>query len=90
MRETTQAELKSALYGVLRLVCGYKDWKEVEYLQDHERIPTLIQLTTDEVARLNADLNADPKVLSQAMRKLRAYQQLNVVDNFCFKEVDWD
>jgi hypothetical protein len=90
MRETTQTELKSALYGVLRIVCGYKDWKLIEHLEDHEWIPTLIQSTTEEVVKLNADPNVDPKLMSQYMRKLRAYQQLSVVDNFCFKEVEWD
>lgn len=90
MRETTKPELKSALYGVLRLIAGYQDWKLVEHLPTDEYLPTLLAHTSQQVSDLSADLNADPKAVNQVMRKLKAYQQLSLVDNFCFNEVEWD
>ena len=91
MRETTQPELKSALYGLLRLVAGYQDWRLVEDLPQDEWVGVLIQNTMEALNRLNADvLNADPKDQRQLLRKLGAYQQVATLENFCFKEVEWD
>lgn len=90
MRETSQHDLKAAIYGILRLVAGYQDWKLLDNVDRSEYLSTLIEHTGAEVAALSTDLNADPKVLNQAMRKLKAYQQINLIENFCLREVDWD
>jgi hypothetical protein len=91
MRETNQSELQSAIYGLLRLVAGYQEWKLVEDLDQDQWTQTLLQNTTKELSEVNADpLNADPKRQNQLIRKLRAYQQVALLENFCFKEVEWD
>lgn len=91
MRETNQSELQSAIYGLLRLVAGYQEWKLVENIDQSQWVQTLLNNASQELADLNADpLNADPKRQSQLLRKLRAYQQVALVENFCFKEVEWD
>ena len=91
MRETSQADLRSSLYGLLRLVAGYQDWRLIEDLPQDEWLPTLISHTMESINQLNADvLNADPKEQRQLLRKLGAYQQVATIENFCFKEVEWD
>lgn len=91
MRETDKTDLESAVYGVARLVAGYKDWKSVESLPNKRQwIPTLLDITSSQLADANQDLiNADPKLQASLMRKLRGYQQLALIEKFCFDEVEW-
>ena len=91
MIETDITSLQSALYGILRLVSGYQDWRSIEDNPNkREWIPTLLANTTAALARLNEDpINADPREQSSLMRKLRAYQQLALIEKFCLDEVEW-
>lgn len=91
MRETTKEDLQSALYGLLRLVSGYQDWKLVENAPKEEWVKLLIEYTTKDLVAQNSDpINSDPKKVSQLMRKLKAYQQVALLESFCFAEVEWD
>ena len=91
MIETSRRDLEAAFYGICRLVSGFQDWQSIEKLPSEEKLNALIENTTVQVTKLNEDiLNADPKVQNQLMRKLKAYQQLALLEKFCFKEVIWD
>lgn len=91
MIETDQQSLRSALYGITRLVAGYQDWRLVQDLPDQRQwLPVLIADTSDKLAKLNEDIvNLDPKEQGALMRKLKAYQQLALIEKFCFDEVEW-
>lgn len=91
MIETNRHDLEAALYGILRLVSGWQDWKVVEELPNDQKLPVLVEKTLSEFRKLSEDpLNADPKVQNQVTRKLKAYQQLQLLEKFCFHEVIWD
>jgi len=91
MIQTSRADLEAALYGVSRLIAGYKDWKDVENLPNSDKISRLVEITATAVSEQSKDpLNVDPKLQGQLMRKLRGYQQLSVIENFVFQEVDWN
>ena len=91
MIETTRHDLYAAFYGIVRLVAGWQDWNTVEELPNEEKLPTLLNSTLDSFRALSEDpLNADPKVQNQVTRKLKAYQQLQLLEKFCFTEVIWD
>lgn len=91
MIETSRQDLEAAFYGICRLVSGWQDWREVEDLPNDKKLKPLIDKTTEEFTRLSADiLNADPKAQNQVVRKLKAYQQLALLEKFCFAEVIWD
>lgn len=90
MIQTTQNDLRKALYGVTRLITGWKDWKTVEDYPDEERITRLIEICSQEIAEQAKDpLNVDPKAQGAVMRKLRGYQQLKTLETFIFEEVEW-
>ena len=90
MIETTQDDLTTALYGVTRLIAGWKDWKLVEDCNDEDRITRLIEICSQEITEQAKDpLNVDPKAQGQVMRKLRGYQQLKTLETFIFTEVEW-
>lgn len=90
MIETDRQTLETAIYGLLRTVCGYQEWKDVENLPNSEKVKTLVRITSERLTELNLDLdNSDPKQLSQVMRKLKSYQQLSLIERFCFDEVEW-
>ena len=91
MIETNRHDLDAAFYGIVRLVAGWQDWKTVEELPNPDKLPTLLNSTLDSFRTLSEDpLNADPKVQNQVTRKLKAYQQLQLLEKFCFTEVIWD
>lgn len=91
MIETDLTSLHSAIYGILRLIAGYKDWQTIsDNPNNREWLPTLINDTTKQLAEVSADFqNVDPKVQAQLMRKLKGYQQLALIEKFCFDEVEW-
>ena len=90
MRETTQSEVHSALYGLLRMIAGYEEWQKVQSAQDDEKAEKLIVITLSEISVLNANLtNADPKRINALTRKLKAYQQIRLLQKFAFDEVEW-
>jgi macrodomain Ter protein organizer (MatP/YcbG family) len=90
MIETTKEDLRTSLYGVTRLIAGWKDWKLVEDHKDEERISRLIEICCNELAEQSKDpANVDPKTQGQVMRKLRGYQQLKTLETFIFDEVEW-
>jgi hypothetical protein len=91
MIETDTASLSSALYGITRLVAGYQDWRLVQDIPDKRQwLKILIKATSNKLTELNEDiLNADPKEQGALMRKLTAYQQLALIEKFCFDEVEW-
>jgi len=90
MRETTQSEVHSAIYGLLRMISGYEEWQKVLSAADHDKAEKLIMITLSEISVLNADLNnADPKRISALTRKLKAYQQIRLLQKFAFDEVEW-
>ena len=90
MRVTDRGDLEAAIYGIARLVSGWQDWKLVEDVPDTEKIKRLSDLTMSKLNELQADLtNVDPKLQNSVMRKVRAYQQLLLIESFCFDEVEW-
>lgn len=90
MRETKPEDLKAAVYGIARLVAGWNDWKLVEDIPQENRIAKLSELSTKELLDLQIDIaNMDPKKQNQVLRKVRAYQQLLLIEKFCFDEVEW-
>jgi hypothetical protein len=91
MIETTQSELRSAIYGLLRMIAGYKEWQKVLSAPDEQKSEKLCLVTIAELSVLNSDINnSDPKEISALTRKLKAYQQIRTLEKFCFDEVDWD
>ena len=91
MIETTRHDLDAAFYGIVRLVAGYSDWSLVEKLPADQRLQALLDKALEDFQKLAGDpLNADPKQQNQAVRKLKAYQQLQLMEKFMFKEVIWD
>jgi hypothetical protein len=91
MIETDRKDLESSLYGITRLVAGYHDWRQVQDVPDRRQwLKILIKDTSNKLTALNEDiLNADPKQQGVLMRKLTAYQQLALIEKFCFDEVEW-
>lgn len=90
MIESTQRDIKSAIYGLTRLIAGFSEWQHVTDVPEEERAKFLLNKTLAEINELNADfVNADPKQVSALNRKLRAYQQLCLLEKFCFDEVEW-
>jgi hypothetical protein len=90
MRETTIQELKAAIYGLTRLVAGYNGWKVVADVPEEDRAKALLKLTVADIAKAAADpTNADQAEVSALNRRLRAYQQLCLLEKFCFEEVEW-
>lgn len=90
MRETTIQDLKAAIYGLTRLVAGYNGWKVVADVPEEERAKVLLKLTVADIAKSAADLtNADQAEVSALNRRLRAYQQICLLQKFCFEEVEW-
>ena len=91
MRETTKNEVHSALFGLLRLIAGYAEWQKVLNTPEDEKAEKLILITLSEISVLNMDLNnADPSRISALTRKLKAYQQIRLLQKFAFEEVDWE
>ena len=91
MIETTQEQLRAALYGLLRLIAGYSEWQKVISAPDSEKSEKLCLLTIAELNVLNMDIaNADQKLIGSLTRKLKAYQQIRLMEKFCFDEVEWD
>jgi hypothetical protein len=89
MRETTQAEVKSALYGLLRMIAGYAEWQRVLDAPEEDKAEKLVIVTLAEISLLNTDLNADPARINALTRKLKAYQQIRLLQKFAFDEVEW-
>lgn len=91
MRETSKNEVQTALYGLLRMIAGYAEWQKVTNTPDDEKAEKLCIITLSEISVLNSDLsNADPNRISALTRKLKAYQQIRLLQKFAFDEVDWD
>jgi muconolactone delta-isomerase len=91
MIETTRHDLEAAFYGIVRLVAGYNDWSLVDSKPNEQRIQVLLDKAMADFQKLAMDpLNADPKQQNQAVRKLKAYQQLQLMEKFMFQEVIWD
>jgi len=91
MIETTKTEVRAALYGLLRMIAGYSEWQKVESAADDEKSEKLCLVTIAELSLLNKDINnADQKQIGSLTRKLRAYQQIRLLEKFCFEEVEWD
>lgn len=87
---TPKEEIHSALYGLLRLIAGYAEWQKVEGVTDEERSQRLIESTINDIAEGNSNLgDKDTKALTAYARKLKAYQQLQLLETFCLREVDW-
>jgi hypothetical protein len=90
MRETSVQELRAALYGLTRLVAGFNGWKVVADLPEDQRAQALLKLTIADLAKAAGDsVNADPTEVSALNRRLRAYQQICLLEKFCFEEVEW-
>lgn len=84
-------EVYSALYGLLRLIAGYGEWQKVNGCEEHERTRCLIDKTLQDITSANQHPETvDSKTLTSLTRKLKAYHQLLLLENFCFKEVDWE
>ena len=81
----TKDELKAAVYGLTRLVTGYRGWTEVLDLPEEERLKVLFKRTTAEINN-TTDLSEHTSLL----RKLRAYSQLLQLQTFCFEEINWE
>lgn len=91
MIETNRKDLDAAFYGIVRLVSGWQDWKVAEDLSNDKKLQALLDKTMTEFQALSSDpLNADPKQQNQVVRKLKAYQQLQLLEKFMFQEVIWD
>jgi hypothetical protein len=91
MRETPKSEVVNALYGLLRMIAGYAEWQKVQDTPDDEKAEKLCIITISELSVLNMDINnADQNRISALTRKLRAYQQVRLLQKFAFEEVDWD
>jgi hypothetical protein len=90
MRETPKSEVTNALYGILRMIAGYAEWQKVQETPDDEKAEKLCIITISELSVLNMDINnADQKRISALTRKLRAYQQIRLLQKFAFEEVEW-
>lgn len=91
MIQSTKIDIQAALYGIARLVAGYHDWEAVKSTPAEKKILVLAERTGDELREIQSDiLNLDPKRQNQVLRKLRAYQQLLLLEKFIFEEVDWE
>ena len=91
MRETPKSEVTNALYGILRMIAGYAEWQKVQETPDDEKAEKLCIITISELSVLNMDINnADQKRISALTRKLRAYQQIRLLQKFAFEEVEWE
>lgn len=91
MIQTTKEEVRSALYGLLRMIAGYQEWQKVITAPDEQKSEKLCLVTIAELSVLNMDINnSDPKQISSLTRKLKAYQQIRALEKFCFEEVEWD
>ena len=90
MRETPKSEVTNALYGILRMIAGYAEWQKVQETPDDEKAEKLCIITISELSVLNMDINnADQKCISALTRKLRAYQQIRLLQKFALEEVEW-
>ena len=90
MRETSQQEVRAALFGLLRMIAGYAEWQKVQDTPDDEKAEKLCIITLAEIGTLNMDLNnADPNRISALTRKLKAYQQIRLLQKFSLSEVEW-
>lgn len=90
MRETPKSEVTNALYGILRMIAGYAEWQKVQETPDDEKAEKLCIITISELSVLNMDINnADQKRISALTRKLRAYQQIRLLQKFALEEVEW-
>ena len=91
MRETPKSEVTNALYGILRMIAGYAEWQKVQETPDDEKAEKLCIITISELSVLNMDINnADQKRISALTRKLRAYQQIRLLQKFALEEVEWE
>ena len=82
---TKKEDLQSAVYGLSRLVAGFKDWSEVSSVPNEDKLQVLFKQTAEEINN-GAELAEHTSLL----RKLRAYSQLLQLQRFCFKEIDWE
>lgn len=88
---TDKKTATSALYALVRLVAGYDQWEQVQGLDNETKLEGLQKLTLQTMQDLNNNpAGLDAKVLGQVTRKLRAYQNLNTLQQVLLNEVDWD
>ena len=89
--ETPRTEIRSAVYGLLRMVAGHKEWLNVGSLDLDQRSSALINSVLTDLTEANASsLNEDALLAQSLTRKLRAYQQLRLLEKFCLEEIIWD
>ena len=82
---TKKEDLQSAVYGLSRMVAGFKDWSEVSSVPNEDKLQVLFKQTAEEINN-GGELAEHTSLL----RKLRAYSQLLQLQRFCFKEIDWE
>jgi hypothetical protein len=91
MRETSKDELTSALWGLLRMIAGYAEWQRVRDVPDQNKAEQLCMISIAELNELNQDImTADQRRIDALTRKLKAYQQIRLLQKFMFDEVEWD